>query len=131
MVDTLLKYLLIAVKLKQQQRNTQTSELLIYLISEWCQEGNIETKLEEMEESDLDVALRKFYAKARRKDGKNYSRSALLGFRYAIERFLNGPPMNRGFKICKNPVFFLSNQMLDAKIKQLKREGNDTTVIVS
>ncbi|XP_020915719.1 uncharacterized protein LOC110253182 [Exaiptasia diaphana] len=80
-----------------------------------------------MEESDLDAALRKFYAEARSKDGENYSRSALLGFRYAIERFLNGPPLNRGFKICKNPVFFLSNQMLDAKIKQLKREGNDTT----
>ena len=80
-----------------------------------------------MEEGELDMTLRKFYAEARNKKGENYSRAALLGFRYAIERFLNGPPLNRGLKISKNPVFFLSNQMLDAKIKQLKRQGNDTT----
>ena len=80
-----------------------------------------------MQEKDLDMALRKFYAEARNKTGENYSRSALLGFRYAIERFLNGPPLNRGLKISNNPAFFRSNQMLDAKIKQLKRDGNDTT----
>ena len=59
-----------------------------------------------MEKGKLDMILRKFYAKARNKQGENYSWAALLGFRYAIERFLNGPPLNRGVKISKHPVFF-------------------------
>lgn len=39
----------------------------------------------------------------------------------------NSPPNNRGISLTKDPQFVLSNQMLDAKIKQLKKEGLQNT----
>lgn len=70
----------------------------------------------------LDENLRRFYAEVRTKNKEEYSKSALLGLRHGVERFLNSPPFNKGIKISANPM---SNQMLDAKIKQLKSSGKE------
>jgi len=51
----------------------------------------------------------------------------LLSLRNGIERFLNTPPNNRGISFNKDPQFVLSNQMLDAKRKQLKKDGLQNT----
>ena len=72
---------------------------------------------------ELDENLRQFYAEARNRNGENYSRATLLSLRNGIERFLNTPPNNRGISFNKDSRFVLSNQMLDAKIKQLKKDG--------
>ena len=72
---------------------------------------------------ELDENLRQFYAEARNCNGENYSRATLLSLRNGIERFLNTPPNNRGISFNKDSRFVLSNQMLDAKIKQLKKDG--------
>ena len=76
---------------------------------------------------ELDRNLRQFYAEARNKDGDNYSRATLLSLRNGIERYLNTPPNSLGIKFSKDPRFVLSNQMLDAKIKQLKKDGMQNT----
>ena len=82
-----------------------------------------------MTNKQLDENLRRFYASARKQDGEEYSRSSLLSFRNAIERYLNDPPISRGVKISSNPVFYSSNKMLEAKIKNLKRTGKGGTVV--
>jgi len=41
--------------------------------------------------------------------------------------YLTLPPNNRGISFNKSPRFVLSNQMLDAKIKQLKKDGLQNT----
>ena len=69
---------------------------------------------------ELDKSLKQFY--------ENYSRATLLSLRNGIERFLNTPPNNLGIKFTKDPRFVLSNQMLDAKMKQLKKEGMQNTI---
>ncbi|KAK3735537.1 hypothetical protein QZH41_005014 [Actinostola sp. cb2023] len=46
---------------------------------------------------------------------------------HSIERDLNNPPHKRGIKIAGNPEFSSSNRLLDAKIKQLKKEGKENT----
>ena len=76
---------------------------------------------------ELDENLRQFYAEARNRNGENYSRATLLSLRNGIERFLNTPPNNRGISFNKDSRFVLSNQMLDAKIKQLKKDGLQNT----
>ena len=76
---------------------------------------------------ELDENLRQFYAEARNRNGENYSRATLLSLRNGIERFLNTPPNNRGISFNKDSWFVLSNQMLDAKIKQLKKDGLQNT----
>ena len=75
----------------------------------------------------LDENLRRFYAEARQKNGENYSKSSLLGFRHSIERHLNAPPCSRNLRIAHDPRFSRSNQMLDAKLVQLKRTGKENT----
>lgn len=77
--------------------------------------------------TELDKSLRQFYAEARNMEGENYSRATLLSLINGIERFLNSPPNNCGISLTKDPQFVLSNQMLDAKIKQLKKEGLQNT----
>lgn len=77
--------------------------------------------------AELDENLRQFYAEARNKEGENYSRATLMSLRNGIERFLNTPPNNLGISLTNNPQFVLSNKMLDAKIKQLKKDGLQNT----
>ena len=76
-----------------------------------------------MTNKELDNNLRQFYAEARTKDGELYSRSSLLGFRNAIERYLNNPPLNRGISITKGVEFQASNKLLQShKIKQARKQ---------
>ena len=71
----------------------------------------------------MDQVLRQFYAEARNKEGKPYSRSTLLSLRNGIERYLSLPPVNRPVKFSQDPRFVLSKTTL----KQLKREGKENT----
>lgn len=76
-----------------------------------------------MDNSELNEALAKFYLEARTGKGEQYSRSALLGFRNAIERHLNNNSWV--MKISKNATFQKSNKMLDAKLRINRREGKE------
>ena len=80
-----------------------------------------------MTNKELDNNLRQFYAEARTKDGELYSRSSLLGFRNAIERYLNNPPLNRGISITKGVEFQASNKLLQSQIKLNKRKNKENT----
>jgi hypothetical protein len=74
---------------------------------------------------DLDVLLQRFYAAVRTKDGKEYSKSALVGLRAAVNRHLTSPPVSRNVNIMNDRAFMGSNQVLSGLIKTLKREGKD------
>ena len=50
----------------------------------------------------------------------------MLGFRNGIERFLNNPPFKKGIHIATDPAFQQSNQMLDAKLKNMKQQGEES-----
>lgn len=58
------------------------------------------------------------YVEARNRDGGNYSRSTLLGFRNGLEHYLNSPPYKKCIQIATDPASRQSNQMLDAKLKK-------------
>ena len=72
-----------------------------------------------------DVNFRRFYAKVRKKVGELYSKSTDLGFRHSFERYLNGPPFNQGLNLNSDPHFKISNEMLNAQIVHLKRQGKE------
>ena len=78
-----------------------------------------------MTTGQLDQNLRRFYAEARTQKGEPYSKSTLLGFRHAIERYLNAPPYNKGLQLASDPRFMRSNQMLDAQLINLRRNGKE------
>ncbi|KAK3727599.1 hypothetical protein QZH41_005923 [Actinostola sp. cb2023] len=68
-----------------------------------CKEKTIKTSLEEMTIGQIDANLRRFYAEARKKDGEMYGKKTLLGFRHAIERYLNQPPHCKTLKMSCDP----------------------------
>lgn len=74
-----------------------------------------------MDTMELDQNLARFYVEARTIKGDEYSRSALLGFRSSIERYLN----NNGItlKLTGNQMFQNSNKILDAKLRINRRAG--------
>ena len=56
--------------------------------------------------------------------GENYCcRSKLLGFRNGLDCYWNNPPYKKGTHIATDPAFQQSNQMLDAKLKDMKKHG--------
>ena len=73
----------------------------------------------------MDTNIRRFYAEARNKSCEPYSKSTLLGFRHSFERYINAPPLNFGLKLSSDPSFKRSNEMLNAKIISLKRQGKE------
>ena len=73
----------------------------------------------------LDTNLRRFYAEARNKSGEQYSKSTLLGSRHSFERYLNAPSFNRSLKLSSDPRYKRSNEMLNAQIINLKRQGKE------
>ena len=76
----------------------------------------------------IDANLRRFYAEARKKDGEMYGKKTLLGFRHAIERYLNQPPHCKTLKMSCDPRFKRSNEMLDAQLVHIKRSGKENSV---
>lgn len=98
-----------------------------FILLAWCREKQIQTPLEQMTLGQLDANLRRFYPEARKTTGEMYSKKTLLGFRHAIERYMNQPPFNSGLKLSSDPRFNRSNQMLDAQLVQMKRQNKDDT----
>ena len=97
------------------------SKQLFY--TDWCHERKISIPLLQMNTTELDQNLARFYVEARTIKGDEYSRSALLSFRSSIERYLN----NNGvlLKLSKNQLFQNSNKILDAKLRINRRAGKD------
>ena len=81
--------------------------------------------MENMMVGQLDTNLRKFYTKARNRSGESYSKSSLLGFWHSFERYLNAPPLSSELKLSSDPWFERSNEVLNAQIVCLKRQGKE------
>ena len=76
----------------------------VFLPSEWASARGIDENIGGKTKEELNKDPRLFYAEAKNKDGGNYSRSTLLGFRNGIERFLNNPPFKKGIHIATSSM---------------------------
>lgn len=80
-----------------------------------------------MEEPLLCKTLRKFYGELQNREGKSYSKSSLVSMRGALQRYLTGDRVQRVINIVTGPEFKSANDVLNGKLKQLKREGLDVS----
>ena len=80
------------------------------------------SEIDAMTPYQLDEFLSKFYAEVKKGDGSLYSKNAIIGIRYGLQkRFLKN-----GFDIINDKQFFTaSNTMFTAVLVKLKREGKD------
>ena len=76
--------------------------------------------LEELSSAELNELLSAFYLNARKKTGENYKKSALMGVRFGLQRhFL----LKKNVNIISDQEFSKSNQVYEAAIVELKRQG--------
>ena len=90
-------------------------------------ENRDDVRFEELEAVALSLKLKKFYAEACSKDGEHYSKSSLINIRSGLNRHLTSPPYNKQFNLMKDVVFQSANQVVTGLIKELRRDGLDTT----
>lgn len=82
---------------------------------------------EQDQPSELCTKLRRFYGEVQTKDGKPYSKSALIGLRAGLNRHMQSPPFNRTLNITTDVDFLPANKILTGKIRSNRAEGNDIT----
>ena len=76
--------------------------------------------LEELSSEELNELLTAFYPNARKKNGENYKKSALMALRSGLQRhFL----FKKNINIISDQEFSKSNQVYEAAIVELKRQG--------
>ena len=78
--------------------------------------------LDKISKEELNEVLTLFYPNARKQDGQNYKKTALMGLRFGLQRhFL----LKRNFNIIGDQEFAKSNQVYnyEAAIVNLKRQG--------
>ena len=90
--------------------------------AEWCKPRIINVNMESYCPQALDGLLNKFYVEIRKNDGTDYEPDSLRGIQAAIDLYLrhNNYPVS----IITGHEFTKSQEMLDAKAKQLCRQGN-------
>ena len=89
--------------------------------SEWCQARNINVNMESYCPQALDGLLNKFYVEIRKKDGTDYEPDSLRVMQAAIDRYHRHK--NYPASIITGREFTKSQETLDAKAKQLRRQG--------
>ena len=104
------------------ENTRKTTEKWLRVFRNYLLEKEIQCDLTTVEPANLDVILAKFYAEVNQSDGSPYGQSSMLGCRAALHRHLR--QSNRDFNIIGDKAFGHCNQVLDARLKKLKREGN-------
>jgi len=89
--------------------------------AEWCKARNINVNMEIYCPQAHDGLLNKFYVEIRKKDDTDYEPDSLRVMQAAIDRYLRNK--NYPVSIITGREFTKSQEMLDAKAKQLRRQG--------
>lgn len=98
---------------------------VLILFTDWLRGRGQKDDFEDKTAAELNSMLRFFYAEAKTKSGKMYSKPALIGIRAAINRYLRNPPYHRKFNLMADQAFSSSNQVLAGIVKTMKRQGQD------
>lgn len=85
----------------------------------WCTSEGITKPVEEMQTSELNQLLKRFYKEARRKDGCDFSKPGLTNIRNALDRYFKS---QLNITILKTSEFAEANKAFDEKVSLI--EGN-------
>ena len=89
--------------------------------AEWCKARNINVNMQTYYPQALDDLLNKFYVEIRKKDGTDYEPDSLRVMQAAIDWYLRHK--NYPVSTITGREFTKSQETLDAKAKQLRRQG--------
>ena len=107
------------------QSTKSATKFWVRVVCDFAREKGISFDFATIEEGQLARLLEDFYCSLRKKDGTEYKRSSYLAARGAVQRELNR--LERNINI-QSPAFTRANKLLDATLKEKKREGREPAV---
>ena len=107
------------------QSTKSATKFWVRVVCDFACEKGISFDFATIEEGQLARLLEDFYCSLRKKDGTEYKRSSYLAARGAVQRELNR--LERNINI-QSPAFARANKLLDATLKEKKREGREPAV---
>ena len=96
--------------------------------TDYLKERRITCDLQSCTEQELANILARFYAEVRTKNGEVYRRSSLLALRAALQRHISFEAKRTDVNLVTGSQFRKANQLLDAVLKENKREGKEPVV---
>ena len=107
------------------QSTKSATKFWVRVVCDFAREKGISFDFATIEEGQLARLLEDFSCSLRKKDGTEYKRSSYLAARGAVQRELNR--LERNINI-QSPAFARANELLDATLKEKKREGREPAV---
>ena len=104
------------------QSTKSATKFWVRVVCDFAREKGISFDFATIEEGQLARLLEDFYCSLRKKDGTEYKRSSYLAARGAVQRELNRLEWNINIQ---SPAFARANKLLDATLKEKKREGRE------
>jgi len=101
----------------------QMTQLSVNIFKSWLKSKGESEDFETWDEAKLNNTLEIFYTEVRRQNGKDYSKSTLIGIRAGLNRHLMNPPFRRNINIIHSPNFASSARMLYAVVKNISLKG--------
>ena len=107
---------------EQENKNTRAkTDRDVKLLLAFLLEKNEQRKLEEIQPEELNRYLGEFILSVKRKDGQDYEPSSLRGLFSSFNRYLKERKYSAS--IIEDNVFEQARKCLEARSKQLKKEG--------
>ena len=92
---------------------------------DWLAKRNRVVDYHTVSAEELNDNLRKFYAEVKHaKQGSSLSPSSMVGYRAAIQRYMQGAPFSRNFNIVTDKEFTSANKMFQARCRLYYKLGN-------
>ena len=107
----------------KDSKNTQlVTKTALTTFRAFCEEKHPDKTQDfhEISKEELNELLVDFYPNARKKTGGHYKKSALSSIRFGLQRHFM---LKREFNIISDPLFKQSNQVFEAVVVELKRQG--------
>ena len=92
-------------------------------ILDWLKTCDLPQEFEPLDEIQLADLLRRFYGEVNCKNGKPYSKSAVIGIRARIKCYLQDPPHNKSVNIVSGKRFMATSKVFTGRIRINKAAG--------
>ncbi|XP_076879189.1 uncharacterized protein KIAA1958-like [Brachyhypopomus gauderio] len=117
------------LEMQKNEINTvrQTSWAL-NVFTAWLKSNDIAVDFTIINKNDMNQLLRRFYGSVRNVKGELYGISSFVGLRAGLNRYLNEPPISRGWCLMKDAEFTPANNVFVGVVKKIRKSGGDRTL---
>ena len=106
---------------KNSKNTKKATEASFNILCTYLKARKIEFNFTNVNKSELNDVLRKFYVEVRKQDGSYYFKASLVALRFRIQRRIK--ELDISINIIEDQEFFAANEVFKAQSVFLKKEG--------